>query len=71
MAEKRKKTETVEERDERFKSHKGEVKVTMPQCKECDRCIISNGLSCTIKHIIPLNIRLNKENCIDFVKKSR
>lgn len=56
-------------REDRFTSHKGELEASMPQCKECDKCIISDGLQCTELREIPLDIRLNKIKCNKFLSE--
>ena len=58
-----------EKRKDRFISHAGEVEAIMPNCKNCGRCLIEDGLTCTLKGDIPLDIRLNKTKCEDYIEK--
>ena len=62
----KKKIEEV--REDKFSFEPTDVKVIKPQCKTCERCIIDNGLRCSIYNRIPMEVRMNKVKCEDHIE---
>ena len=55
--------------NDRFISKPGETTAIMPNCKSCKKSYIDHGLKCGVFNDIPLQIRLNKQECDKYEQK--